>query len=370
MRVTLTGSSNTVMQWHNYYRQLQNFIKEEPGVEIRESLVNIEESARKQFYKLFNAVRASFLAQHFSTWLDEAEFLSTKYMKAADKVSAQLCLRRILMPIELERFLLNPMGQVIRDLFDPLFELLQGKIELDEFEQRAIENINVSSQSLYQRGYIKWFVLSLMERLDSDKIYDVPLPQPSSKEIIKHRKDFRQIVPLPEETECLGFEVGRRDVLLAPDFIVHSNLLGKYIGFRTEIGKAIWEAGWHSEKREWFSIASIVEEFGITDLNPDLLLYIDVDVADLSLVADSNRFCRPDLMVEFFQQSSESEESQVNHFNKVRLYHKMLQPVRGTCVISEQELAGRVNGVDKDIHIIHFGFNNLKWDEILKSFIK
>lgn len=352
--------------WPKRYGELVDFIEDQPGVVIREDLVSIDKKIRAAFYKKFNVVRGSFLAQAYSEWLDSAQFLSRKYMNVEDYLSERLRLEDVLMPLELERFLSDPMKQVVRDLFDPLFELLQEKIEMEEFEERAIERVNASFQKLYQMGYIKWFVLSWIKNIIPEKIYGVPLPQPSSKQMIFHRDRMKQNIPFPEEIKNLGFEVGRRDVLLIPDFIVRSAKLEKYVAFRTEIGKALWRASFYSENREWLPIESFVEEHGITEMKPDLLLYMDENLEDISLVADSERFCRPDLMVFFLDQLEEVEERHRRKINEIEQAHKILKPTRGTCIIVKNHLSeSLVKDLDKNIRVIHFGFNNLKWEILL-----
>ena len=352
--------------WQKYYDELATFVQNEPGVVIRANLVSIDRTVRREFYKKFDKVRGSFLAQSVSEWLDKAQFLATKYAKIEDHLTEQLRLEGIMMPEELKRFLSDPTRQIIRDLFDPLFELLQGKIEPDEFEEKADKTVHESFRNIYKMGYIKWFVLSLIKNLEPEKVYEVPLPQPSSKEIIKHRQDMRQNIPFPRETKILSFEVGRRDVLLLPDFFVRSADMEKYVAFRTSIGKAVWRATYHSEKREWFSIGAIIEEYGITELKPDLLLYIGDNLEDLSLVADSEKICQPDLLVFFLDQSMEQEDEFARVMERVRVAHKIFKPLRGTCVISNFQLSDvQLNDLDPNIEIIHFGFNNLKWERFL-----
>lgn len=352
--------------WTKHYEALVNFIENQPGAIINEDLVSIEKQIRPAFYKKFNAVRASFLSQAYSDWLDEANFLSRKYMDAEDYLSELLRLEDVLMPGELERFLSDPTKQLVRDLFDPLFELLQEKIEQEEFEERAGKIVQESFQKLYQMGYIKWFVLSWIKNLDPEKIYHVPLPQPSSKQMIFHRDRFKQNIPFPEETKFLGFEVGRRDVLLIPDFIVRSAKLEKYVAFRTEIGKALWRASFYSERREWFPIESFVEDYGITEMKPDLLLYIDDNLEDVALVSDCEKFCRPDLVVYFLDQLEDVEECRMHRMESMQAAHETLKPIKGTCVISKSHVPeSLVKGLDENIHVIHFGFNNLKWEILL-----
>ena len=352
--------------WRKSYEELVDFIGDQSGVVIREDLVSIDQKLRSLFYKKFNKVRASFLAPNYSDWLDEAHFLSSKYMHVEDYLSDRLRLEDVLMPGELERFLSNPVKQVVRDLFDPLFELLQSKIEPEEFEERAKENVQDAFKHLYQMGYIKWFVLSCIKNIDPEKIYAIPLPQPSSKQMIFHRDHYKQNIPFPEETKILGFEVGRRDVILIPDFIIRSAKLEKYVAFRTEIGKALWQASYHSDKREWFSIESMVEKYGVTALKPDLLLYMDENLEDVSLVADCNKFCRPDLMLFFLDQLEADEETAARKMEAVQSAHAILRPTKGTCVISKHHVSNSlVKNPDSNIHFIRFGFNNLKWEILL-----
>ena len=352
--------------WRKSYEELVDFICDQPGMVIREDLVSIDKELRSLFYKKFNKVRASFLVPDYSDWLDEANFLSSKYMHVEDYLSDCLRLEDILMPSQLERFLSNPVKQVVRDLFDPLFELLQSKIEPEEFEERAKENVNDAFKHLYQMGYIKWFVLSWIKNIDPEKIYAIPLPQPSSKQMIFHRDHYKQNIPFPEETKIIGFEVRRRDVILIPDFIIRSARLEKYVAFRTEIGKALWQAAYHSEKREWFSIESIVEEYGVRALKPDLLIYMDENLEDVSLVADCNKFCRPDLMLFFLDQLEIDEENAERKMEELRCAHAILRPTKGTCVISKHHIPNSwVKGLDSNIYLIHFGFNNLKWEILL-----
>jgi len=355
--------------WHKYYGELKAFIQDHAGVIIQENLITIDEDVRPLFYKQFNKVRSAFLGENFSEWLDESGFLATKYLKIEAYLLEELRLEEILMPVELQRFLNDPMQQVIRDLFDPLFELLQEKIEPEEFEERADQEVRESFKTLYQKGYIKWFVLSLIKNIDPEKAYEVPLPQPTSKQIIKHRDDIRQGIPFPQETRLLSFEVGRRDILLIPDFIIRSAALEKYVAFRTEIGKAMWRATYYSERREWFSIEDMVEKYGIAELKPDLLLYIDENLEDVSLVADSEKICRPDVIVFFLDQLEETGDSSVRKMEKIRLAHEMLRPVRGTRVIAKHHVPeSMLKELNEDIKVIHFGFDNLKWEILLTVF--
>ena len=354
--------------WHGRYEALTSFIGDQPLVEIGENIVSIDETVRDEFYKKFNDVRAAFLGRELSEWLDTAHFLSGRYAKIEGRLRELLGLEAVMMPVAMQRFLADPLKQLARDLFDPLFELLQGKIEPEAFEEKAAEGVKESFRDFYQRGYIKWFILNLVENIDPDRIFEVPLPKPTSKQLIKHRDDIRQNIPFPCETRALRFEVDRNDILLTPDFIIHSKKLEKYVAFRTELGKALWRASYYSEKREWFAISFLIEKYGFTELKPDLLLYIGDNLADISLVADCEKLCRPDLSIFFMDQLDCEEDRATRRMASIRLAHDILNPLKGTLVVAQKHLPETLEKqLDENMQVIHFGFDKLNWQVLVNA---
>lgn len=352
--------------WRTRYEALTAFVDDQPLVEIGESVVSIDEAVRNEFYKKFNDVRVAFLAQDFSEWLDKAHLLSSRYIKIEDDLGRLLNLEAVMMPVALKRFLSDPLKQAVRDLFDPLFELLQEKIEPEVFEERATQSVRESFRDFYQRGFIKWFVLHLVKEMGPEKIFEVPMPKPTSKQLIKHRDDVLQNVPFPCETELLRFEVDRSDILLAPDFIINSKKLGKFVAFRTELGKALWRASYFSARREWFDISSLIEKYGFTELKPDLLLYFGDHLEDLSLIADCEKLCRPDAALFFMDPLDFEESREAQKMESIRLAHDILKPFRGTYVFSQHHLPENLEkGLDENIHTMHFGFNKMNLDALM-----
>ncbi len=61
-------------------------------------------------------------------------------------------------------------------------------------------------------------------------------------------------------------------------------------------------------------------------LNPSALLYIDEHPEDISLVADSEKFCRPDVVLDVTQIDDWAAESAAEYLQKVRLWHTALKP--------------------------------------------
>ena len=352
--------------WRKHYAALVAFVEDQPAVVIKENLVSIDETVKESFYQKFNAVRSAFLMDHFPDWLHRAGVLASAYGKAEGLLRQSLSIESVSMSVPLQRFLSDPPGQIVRDLFDPLFALLQGKLLPDSFEALAKDGIHRSFPDLYQRGFIKWFILRIIQALEADRLFEVPLPRPTSKQIIKHRDDVRQNIPAPRETAAMRFEVDRRDILLAPDFILGSKSLEKFVAFRTEFGKALWRAAYYNENREWLSIDALIEKFGFTKLKPDLLLYLGDKVEELSMVADCEKICRPDLSFFFMDRLDDGPQRSVERVDEIIRTHRILQPSRGSWIVAGKNLPeGAMAKLDGDIRVLHSGLKDLNLEPLM-----
>ena len=356
--------------WKKEFWKLEHFSREHPEIEINEDIISIDEGIRSDFYSMFNTTRIELFREKCSSWLDSAEYLSAKYAQLEAEIMKMLRLEAIMLPTELRRSLSSPLQQGARSLFEPLFEVLKGNLDLEEFEAAAFGSMKDELWSLYRRGYVRWVILALIKKLKAEKIYAVPIPQPSSKEIIKHSSSSREIIPYPEETNQLWFEIGRRDILLVPDFIIQSAYLNKYVAIRTSIGKAIWEAVYHSEDREWIPIADIVENYEIVELKPEVLIYVGDKLEDLALVADCHYFCRPDLILDFMA-DNDMEIEDYNNIERVKAYHMALKPTRGTYIISDRVIPKELSsGLREDIQFMNLGFDDSKLIPVLEIMSK
>lgn len=143
---------------------------------------------------------------------------------------------------------------LIRGLFDPLFDLLKGKIDAEAFEQYASRDIEATFGDLYRLGYEKWVALSLVKLLEADKTFNVTPPKPEFGEVDDEDVPIgrEEAVPPPQEARNLSFEHERFYSFIVPDFIIHSTKINQYVAIRTELGKAVSTAQNVSEKREWY----------------------------------------------------------------------------------------------------------------------
>ena len=314
--------------WHRAYTKLLDFITEHPEIEIGASRIRIPQSVRTEFYLLFNAVRTAFVEQKFADLLNEARPLSEEYTKVEGEVIKLLELEEISLDTSLYRFLHNPFDALARRVYDLLFDLLKGKIDIDTFEGVSSKELRDSFRRLYRSGYVKWLALSLVKLLEVDKSYQIiPRELDYVEGVLMEATPFEASAPAPEESKRLIFKHESAPVqFIAPDFIVHSTKVDQYYAIKLGLGKALAVAFDTSERREWYSLDSIAAMgSGLT------FVYVDKNPEEISLVADRERICRPDLIIECREQKDWYEKEGLE---KVKLNHDSLKPTLGTYIIS------------------------------------
>lgn len=372
--------------WQGEYGQLCDFIAASPSIEIGMNIVRIPEDVRPEFYRLFDTIRLAFVEEKFPGLLNEAGSLSQSYNKAEQEVTELLGLDSISMATDLRKFLHNPKDGMVRGLFDPLFHLLKGKVNIEAFEQKTSRNTEVIFRNLYQLGYEKWVLLSLIKLLEADKSFRIILRELASKEVIKrlHSPRLGEPVPPPEESKRLLFEHQSFPMFIVPDFIVHSVKMGRYLAVRSDFREAMWTASNASANREWYPLDSLAA------LEPGLaLVYVADKPEEISLVADAKKICRPDLIIECRDRKDWLEKEGLQ---KVKLHHDSLKPRLGSYVVSREsvpeqgykELIPEQNSEEsprekpvleqeprkKDIHVLTVGFDQSMLEPVISILMK
>jgi len=352
-------------RWRQAYAKLKDFVTGNCDIEIDKDVVAIPERLRAEFYQLFDIGRTTFIEENFSSLLYKSGALSERYTRVEEEVINLLTLDDVSMPITLHRFLRDPENQLIRGLFDPLFDLLRGKTSAEAFEEEASRNVENSFAELYRLGYEKWLVFSLVKLLEPNKSFHVPLRQPTFKEIIKRLPTSEELVLLPEESNRLSFEHQTMPILIVPDFIVYSAKIDKYIAVRSEFKQAVWVAANINEKRESYDFDFIIEENGPVDLKPGLIVYIDDCLEGLALIADSKRVFRPDLIVEYMEPKDWHKEDELEN---VKRHHDILKPKLGTYVVCGGAVPEHIpEKLGTDIHLLTVGFDQSKLGPIINA---
>lgn len=333
--------------WQMAYVELENFVSANPKIEIGLKTVAIPEDVRPRFRQSFDTVRETFLEERFPDSLDKAETLSRYYAEVEEEVTKLLGLADISIPASLNWFLRDPTNGLMRGIFDPLFDLLKERLDTEAFEREATRIIESSFAKFYRLGYEKWVALSLVKLLVSDKAFKVDIPDIyrdfMHTEGVARIGGRKEPVPEPKESRRLSFEQGLPAVFLVPDFIVHSAKINRYIAIKTELGVANWTARQVSDKREWYPIDSIVKKYNRValqpDLQPDLTIYVDDKPENVALIADFDRICRPDLIIECLTQKEWPGKADLE---RIKLRHDTLKPKWGTFIVSNEPVPGHV----------------------------
>ena len=355
-----------VSSWQTAYEELQGFIAEKPEVVIDESMISIPRDVRPEFYQLFDMVRVAFIEEKLSDLFNEAATLSENYTKAEQEVTELLGLDDVLIATGLRRFLRNPRDGLIRGLFNPLFDLLKGKINAETFEQGVSRNIEASFRDSYRLGYKKWLALSLVKLLEADRSLEVSVPSvnlgPEEGERGYYASDKEHLVPPPNESKHLSFKHEQSSTLTVPDFIVHSAKINRYFALRSEFrAAAVWTASNASEHREWYPLDCVVAlRLGLT------LIYVADNPEEISLVADAKKICRPELIIEYREQKDWYEKEELE---KIKLHHDVLKPRLGTYIVSREQVPD-VGQLGDGIHILTVGFDQSKLEPIISSLMK
>ena len=348
--------------WQEVYTELTDFIAGHSEINIEANRVRLPVSVRPEFYRLFRAVRIAFLEGKYSNVLNEAKTLSQNYLVVEQEVTKRFSLDNVSMLPKLGRLLRDPLNQLIEGLFDPLFDLLKGRIGIEIFKAIASQKIETSFESLHRLGYEKWMVLSLVKLLEADDLFQVIPPNRTIYDAHKLGGLFEEEVPNAEESRSILFKHAPDPVFIVPDLTVHSTKVNRYIAIRSQIGKAFGIATDASKEREWLTLDYVVAlEPGLT------LIYVADNTEEISLIADVNKICRPDLIMICREQKDWHEKEGLE---KIKLSHATLKPTLGTYIVSREPVPQQENEGLEGINMITVGFDQSKLEPIITALMQ
>lgn len=310
------------------YAALTDFIENHPEIEIGESVTSIPENVRPRFYSLFNAARNAFIADRFPELLSRAALLKQEYCRAAEEAAQWLSLEEGPVVSKCGRFLQDPKDSLARELFDPLFDLLKKRETRGSFRHKVSCAIESAFPVLHQRGYEKWAVLSLANRLQVQEAYRVPVRdlQPGDRAKSSTRAPTEE-VPAPVESANFLFSQSPKAIFAVPDFIVRSAKLNRFIGIRSEFKEGLYNALNASTERDWCRIdADLLRllESGLT------LVYASEKPESIALTGDVSKFCRPDLVLWCVDSRALTQKEA---FEKMQIADSHIRPAKGVFII-------------------------------------
>ena len=323
--------------WRNKYDELKEYIVTHPTIEIKPSVMVIPNEVRSEFYNLFNIVKTEYIKEAYPSLLTEATVLSTKYAEVRKETLSRLSLEAIEVNPNLGWFLRDPMDGLTRKLFDPLFDLLQGKIDVGGFELLASKILKDSARNFMHRGYLNWVTLSLISLMAPDGAYLVPVPDetidPELVPVDSYPGEFWQKIPDLVELKKLSLDVCEYTLLLVPQVILHSDRLKVFVSMRTDFHDVYCKAYKlfdNITSMEWYRIEDIRARYGIAHLWPDIGIYLNGAGKELRVVADYLYIARPDIVIDVMENSDWYESGGMEI---VKRHNEILKPRLGSFVI-------------------------------------
>src|SRR4030042_3949309 len=164
-------------QWKQRYDILIDYIAANPEILINVSEISIPEHLRDEFYQHFDDVRNAFVEACYDSLPLEMDTLCRNYIQSERELTDLLGVERIDLPGELSSFLHNPKEGLARAIYNRLFEMVQGKITVDDFEQMANSDLTATASELFRLGYEQWAALTLIRLLEPDGAFGVELDE-------------------------------------------------------------------------------------------------------------------------------------------------------------------------------------------------
>ncbi|MBN1975267.1 MAG: hypothetical protein JW787_16610 [Sedimentisphaerales bacterium] len=212
--------------WKQKFDVLKDYIKSNSEIYIDMREISIPENLRDKFYQYFDDIRNTFVEDFFASLPIEVDTLCTNYNQAEKELIDCLKLDRVELPIDLMSFLHNPREGMVRWIYNRLFEVIQEKIALEDFEHMAENDIFSTTAEMYRLGYEAWAVFTFITSLEPDEAYFVELDKEDN--------------PIVGELKEVAF--GRQfhhNTKRLPEFIIHSKKLDSYVAVKMPVAREV-----------------------------------------------------------------------------------------------------------------------------------
>jgi len=336
------------------YQILSDFIKSHPQIVINKSEISIPSEVREEFYRLFDDVRRAVVDEHFANLPIDPVVLSEHYLRIEQEIVNRLGLERIAMPVDLASFLRNPREGLTRVLYTKLFDLLQGKMELADFEQQAEQDLKSAASDLYRLGYEMWAALALINMLDPDQGFFVDLDA-----------DYKPV--LAELKEIAFGRQAHHPTIRIPEFVIRSRRLDQYVAVKMAMTREI-----SSFIVPYTPPVRPRKKTGDTSQALDsrvMLLYLNVTPEDIPVVAEiyDRKLTCPDFMIEFI---TEGEFNDPASLSEVRGRLEMMNPKLGMgLLLIGTEPAEKPEGIADNMHVVAAGFDSSRMEPLLERLV-
>ncbi len=329
--------------WQSAFESLEDYIISNPSIKIEPRVLAIPKEKREVFYQHFDRVRTAFIKDYFSSQLKKAHELSANFREIAEDVSQSLKFNEeVELEPKLKRLIDNPMDGMIRALYDPLVDLLKGRIDQEEFMAKGLNLVEHHYKNLYLEGVDLWVMLALVRWLEPAELLYVSQKKPNSiNSLTELYQAGQRVEPVPDTSRAtrLSFYPWTWHTFIVPDLIVFSNKLNKYVALRKSLPVNTHEpflvAKKINQKREWYPFNEMEKHFKLVNPWPNILVYTDDDPENIRLIADCRVMLRPELIIDTAPEENWLNE---NSIYNVKSHDEHLKPEHGTVVLFWHEV--------------------------------
>jgi len=303
---------NIQPQWKQKYDVLKDYIRTNPEIHIDVSEVSIPEHLRDEFYKHFDEIRNLFIESSYASLPLEMDALCRNYIR---------------------------------------FEMVQGKISVDDFEQMADSDLTATAAELYRLGYEAWAAITLILSLEPDGAFEVGLDEDHEPSVLE----------LKEIAFGRQFHHPAKRI---PEFIVHSKKLDRHIAVKMPLAREVdaYYIPFEIPKR------MLKYRTGDTSYALDsrvMFLSILQDLKEIPVFLDmhTREIKSPDLTVEFLTQQDLASPDEIGQVQK-RV--EIMKPrLGGSIVVMNPEAAPDMVKPAGNMHAFAVGLNPLKLQPIV-----
>ena len=341
------------MKWKQEYSALTNYIANHAEIVINPTEISIPQVFRDEFYRRFDDLRREVVDAHSASLTVDYDSLCDNYLRIEKELVGMLGLEGISMPVDLHTFVHNPKDGLMRILYTRAFDLLQGKITVEAFEEQSGIELRFVATELFRLGYEQWAALVLIKLLDPDEGFFVDLDEDSS--------------PCLAELKTIAFgRQAHHPTLRIPEFVLHSRRLNKYVAVKMVLEREI-ETFVQPFKPPVRPKKKTGDTSFALDSRAMLLSFMDTP-KDIPIIADIYELkrTRPDWMMEYISGSELADPAALEHVNQNM---RALNPRLGiSLVIVGGGTDARPEGLLDGIRPISVGFDQSRLQSVIDTF--
>jgi hypothetical protein len=317
---------------------------------INATEISIPQSLRDEFYRRFDDLRRSVVEEHCSSLAVDYDLLSENYIKIEKEILELLKLEAIAVPVDLSSFLHNPKDGLMRILYNRTFDLLQGKISAEWYEEQARVELQSVATELFRLGYEHWTALVIIKLLEPDEAFLVDLDD-DDKPLLRELKDI-----------SFGRQA-HHPTMRIPEFVLHSRKLNKYVAVKMVLEQEI----------ETFVVpvkppVRPRKKTGDTSFALDsraMLLSFMSGPDDIPVIADiyDRKLTSPDWMMQFIPVNELNEPEALS---QVTRNMEALNPKLGSCLILiGGDMEANLENIPDNLSAVSIAFDQSKLQPVI-----